>query len=108
MSSKNLKVYLSGAITGTEGYEERFDKAEKYFREKGFDVINPCRVNKQLPDSTTHSEYMEMSLVMIKMADGIALFPDWENSKGANMEKTYAETLNKVVWKIPQTIFGRM
>ena len=103
-----MKVYISGAITGTEGYLQKFAKAEKYFTDKGFTVINPAKISAELPGNTTHAEYMELSLVLLKMADGIALFPDWEHSTGATLEKCYAETMEKTVWFIPQTILEKM
>ena len=101
-----MKVYISGAISGTEGYKDKFHKAENYFKERGFDVVNPCKITDEMPFD--YAERMELCLCMIKHVDGIALFPDWENSKGARLEKNYAETLGKAVWFLPHSLVERM
>ena len=38
-------IYISGPITGTSDYMERFEKAEKELIENGYSVINPAEVN---------------------------------------------------------------
>ena len=45
-----MKIYISGAITGTDDYMERFSKAEKELAEQGYSVVNPAKVNAQLPE----------------------------------------------------------
>ena len=47
------KIYLSGPITGTDDYTERFQKAEKELTRSGFSVVNPASVNSMLPEDTT-------------------------------------------------------
>ena len=42
-------IYISGPITGTPDYMERFEKAEKELTENGYSVINPAKVNAMLP-----------------------------------------------------------
>lgn len=80
------KVYISGAITGTKDYMERFAQAEKELTERGYSVINPAKVNAQLPDDTTYEEYMKMSLAMLDMCDYICMLDGWEKSNGACLE----------------------
>ena len=65
------RVYISGAITGTTDYMERFEKAENYLKSKGFSVINPAKVNAQMPEDTTYEEYMQMSFTMLDMCEYI-------------------------------------
>ena len=81
-----MKVYISGPITGTIDYIERFAKAEDKLAAKGYEVINPARVNSALPRSTTYRQYMDMSLTMLSMCDAIYMLHDWERSKGAQEE----------------------
>lgn len=81
-----MKVYISGPITGTDDYMERFAKAEEYLQSVGFTVINPAKVNSNLPADTTWKQYMEMSIVMLKMCDAIYMLDGWKNSCGANIE----------------------
>ena len=51
-----MKIYISGAITGIDDYMERFAKAEKKLTEQGYSVVNPAKVNAQLPEDTTYEE----------------------------------------------------
>lgn len=85
---KNMvrKVYISGPITGTDDYMERFAAAEKDLTALGCLVINPAKVNAQLPKETTWEEYMQMSFTMLDMCDVIYLLPGWQSSKGAKLE----------------------
>lgn len=85
-----MKIYISGPITGVDGYLERFDLAENALVAAGYEVVNPARVNLYLPESTTHAQYMEMSFVMLEMCDTVFFLEGWENSKGARMEFEYA------------------
>lgn len=85
-----MKIYISGPITGVEGYLKRFDLAENTLVAAGYEVVNPAKVNRYLPESTTHDQYMEMSFVMLEMCDTVFFLEGWENSKGARMEFEYA------------------
>lgn len=86
-----LKVYISGPITGTDDYMERFAKAEYDLRQKGYEVINPAAVNENLPASTTWEQYMEMSLCMLRMCNAIYMLKDWRKSAGAAIEHCEAK-----------------
>ena len=58
-----IKIYISGKITGTTDYMKRFESAEKAL--SNYIVINPAKVNAQLPIQTTWEEYMQMSMTML-------------------------------------------
>lgn len=92
-----MKVYISGAITGTDDYMERFAKAEEQLVNDGFIVINPAKVNGQLPKETSYDEYMKMSILMLSMCDAIYMLDGWKNSKGACIEYGYALGTDKVI-----------
>lgn len=85
-----MKIYISGAITGTDDYMERFAKAEKELTERGYSVVNPAKVNAQLPEDTSYEEYMNMCFCMLDMCDVIYMLDGWEKSCGANREYGYA------------------
>lgn len=85
-----MKIYISGPITGTEDYRRRFAKAENALRAAGHEVINPTRVNAELPEGTTYQEYMKMSMCMLDMCDTVFLMDGWEKSRGCNAETAYA------------------
>lgn len=92
-----MRIYISGAITGTNDYMERFARAEEELAERGYSVVNPAKVNAQLPEDTIYAEYMKMSLCMLDMCDGIYMLESWGNSKGALLEYNYAVTVGKTV-----------
>ena len=47
-----MRVYLSGAITGTDDYMERFARAQMLLQNEGYSVINPALVNSNMPSDT--------------------------------------------------------
>ena len=92
-----MKIYISGAITGTDDYMERFAKAEKELTENGYSVVNPAKVNAQLPEDTDYEDYMLMSLCMLDMCEAIYMLLGWSVSCGANRELGYAMAKDKVI-----------
>lgn len=93
----DARIYLSGAITGTTDYLDRFENAEKELTEKGYVVINPAKVNAMMPVETTYEEYMKMSMTMLDMCDYIYMLKGWQQSRGANREYGYALGTDKVI-----------
>ena len=91
-----MKLYLSGAITGTDDYMYRFSMAEKSL-EVEHTIINPAKVNAQLPSDTNYEDYMKMSFCMLDMCDGIYLLKGWEKSSGSNRELGYAMAKGKII-----------
>ena len=85
-----MTVYISGAITGTTDYEERFKAAEHQLREEGYDVMNPAAISALLPKGMPWSAYMEVMLPLLKYCDAIYLLKGWHQSSGARIELEYA------------------
>ena len=85
-----MKIYISGAISNTDDFMERFAKAEKELKEQGYSVVNPAKVNAQLPENTSYEEYMKMCFCMLDMCDSICMLKGFEKSCGANRELGYA------------------
>lgn len=92
-----MKLYISGAITGTTDYMDRFCNAQRALEEQGHTVINPADVNSRLPEDTTYEQYMKVCMVLLDMADGIYMLSGWEKSCGANRELGYALAKDMVV-----------
>lgn len=96
-----MKIYISGPITGTDDYMERFQKAEDELAANGHMVYNPAHANSFMPEGTTYDEYMEISFCLLGMADAIYMMDGWEKSKGANMELARAKELGLEVYYQP-------
>lgn len=87
-------VYISGKITGTDDYLQRFERAEKHLNNMNItDVINPAKVNSCLPE-LSYGQYIKMSLCMLEMCDIVYMLKNWENSVGAKLEWEFAKANN--------------
>ena len=93
-----MKIYISGKITETTDYIKRLKKEEKAL--SNYIVINPAKVNEQLPIETTWKEYMQMSMTMLRMCNAVYMLKGWEDSKGARLEYNYAVENNyKIIFE---------
>lgn len=99
-STANMKVYISGKITGVDHYLDNFNKAEKLLKEYGMTVVNPAKVMFELPDDTPRQCYMDMSIAMLKYCDAILMLHGWGQSAGAREEYKYAVKNGKKVFYI--------
>lgn len=81
-----MKIYISGKITGTTDYMERFERAEHELTTRGFEVVNPAKENARLPEGTPWKIYMAESLRLLLYCDAIYLMDGWNDSRGAKIE----------------------
>lgn len=88
-----MRIYISGPMTGTEGYMERFANVEKVLRERNpdADIINPAKVLAPLPEGTSWGQYMDVALSVLRGCDAVFLLKGWEWSKGTQIERLYAK-----------------
>jgi nucleoside 2-deoxyribosyltransferase len=97
-----LNVYLSGPITGTEDFKDRFEfgeiKVNQKFRNTAR-AINPVKIAEQLPENITYEAIMQICFDTINSCDIVLLMPGWEDSKGCNQEYGYAIGIGKEVVK---------
>ena len=95
------RIYISGPMTGIEPreYRRRFREAETILRRHGYGCINPCRVwpcrfpwlyrlmNALLGKRLTYAVILAYDLLLLMTrADGIAMLPGWQASRGAQIE----------------------
>ena len=80
------RVYISGPITGTEDYMERFARAEEWLTEHGYEAVNPAKENAKLPEGTTWKQYMGEALRMLMNCEKIFMLKGWSKSRGATLE----------------------
>lgn len=90
-----MKIYISGAITGTDDYIERFQTVEERLIAEGHQVLNPTSVNSMMPDKTSYEEYMQVCFCLLDMADAIYMMHGWGFSSDAKREWCYAYAKGK-------------
>ena len=93
------KVYLSGPITGTKDYIERFWAAEEKISKAGGWAVNPVTLINEIEVKSkkklSWAECLRYCFDAIEECDSIYMLAGWENSKGAALEFKYAQALNK-------------
>lgn len=87
-----LKIYISGKITGeeTETCKRKFAAMDSKLKKMGVrTVINPMNIG--IPVSWTWEEAMDLCMRILKeKANTIVMLNDWSTSKGAKEEYEYA------------------
>lgn len=87
-------VFISGAITGVEGYRKIFAAAEQWLLEQDCTVLNPA----VLPPSGLEWEaYLRITKPMVREADIVYVLQNWERSRGVKEEVELAERLGKEI-----------
>ena len=95
------RIYLSGGMSGIprSEYRRKFREAERILRRHGYGVINPCRVwacrwpwiyramEWVLGKRLAYAVILAYDLILLMTrADGIAMLPGWQASRGAQIE----------------------
>ena len=82
-------VFLSGLITGVDGYKNRFADAAEVIKALGANtVFNPAA---EIPDSTEREEAMRICLFNLTAHKCVVMLPGWRNSEGACFEYAASE-----------------
>jgi hypothetical protein len=89
-------VYLSGKISGKLKYWYILQAAiwARKLAKQGYNVICPhlCFFY-----GLTYEQYMNNDLRLVELSDAIAMVPNWQTSRGAKIEHSYAQKLGKEV-----------
>ena len=99
--NRKKTAYISGKITGTTDYENRFTNAEKKLKGMRYNVVNPLRRTAHLVGkhktmglpSPEWSDYMKECLQALLFCDTIYMLRGWEDSKDAKLERHVAGVL---------------
>ena len=96
---RHMKIYISGKITGTEDYPERFQRATEAITAKGHEAINPLMLNTILnPWTTSWEQYVLADLGLLRASDAAYFMPGWEESNGARVEYGEAVRMQKRIF----------
>lgn len=89
-----MKVYIAGSITHNPNYKEQFAQAERTLKDAGYEVVNPVK-----PEGNKYKWYIDEGLKQLMQCDAIYLLRNWQQSKGACLEKRYAQTVGLKIYK---------
>lgn len=99
-----MTIYLSGPMTGLPDHNyPAFKAAAERLRAQGALVISPHEIPANCPgcgqDGIPHdwAAHMKADLAALLTCDVIMLLPGWEQSRGAQLEKTVAAAVNMMV-----------
>lgn len=96
-----MKIYIAGKISGLSYSEAvaKFAKAADLLRRLGHEPVNPMEVNGLDGDGKEYpwAEYMKRDIPILLDCDAIYLLPDWQDSKGARLEKYIADELGMLI-----------
>lgn len=96
-------IYISGAITGIDNWENQFDEAEKKIYKdckNPVQVINPRRLSNEvnalfkiLNAIPEYADYLRYDIKKLIDCNTIYMLKGWSKSKGACLEYQIAKTL---------------
>ena len=91
----NMRIYISGAITGDPDFKSKFLAAESMLRLRGYETINPGKLYI-VANGLTWKQYMKVCLKLLRFADGIYMLDGFERSEGAMWEYNRAHLLPNI------------
>ena len=108
-----MRTYLAGPMSGLPEFNyPAFKAATERLRSQGHAVVSPHEIPADCPACANigieHSwaEHMRVDLVALLTCDVIVLLPGWQQSRGAQLEKTVAEAigLSVVYYTLTETL----
>lgn len=95
MKDDKKLIYISGPISGNLYWKSNFIYAGRLVKSrlKDYKAVNPLRFNLAYNPRTTWADQMIVCLRNLEHCDAILMLDGWEKSKGACIEKLFAEKL---------------
>lgn len=83
-----MRLYVIGPVTGRENLNRKaFEDAKEKLWDAGYDVLIPHDV---VPPDATYQQAMRLSIKTMLGCDGVAALTDWDESRGAKLEREVA------------------
>ena len=98
-----MKIYIAGKINGDAEYQEKFRRAQKLLEDQGFVVMSPA----VMPEGMRPADYMRICFAMMDSADVVAFLPDYDQSRGAQLEFDWCQYVGKQTMYLEQMSFWR-
>ncbi len=90
---KKKSAYVAGAITGVEGYKEKFAAAKRELENQGYTVFNPA----ELPQGLKYESYIKICKAIVEEIDVVFMLDNWQSSIGAEEEHIHATKHGKTI-----------
>ena len=88
------RIYISGKMSGDPDYVQKFLNAEYQLTKAEYKTMNPTRF---ISSSANWNRAMRVAIYLMMKCDGVALLPDWKQSKGAKIEERLARDIGMPV-----------
>lgn len=98
-----MKIYISGPITSMPSIEwakEKFDEMEARIIAAGHEAVNPMSLSHDHDKSW--SAYMREDIIALMGCDAVIVLPNWEKSKGCNVELQLALSIDMPCFILPE------
>lgn len=103
-------LYIAGPMTGLPDFNyPAFLDAQDDLRDRGYGTLNPVDSEQNNPTPGKPQSwdwYMRQALAMVLVAEGVAVLPGWECSRGARLEVDVAHALRLPVLPLAQWLGG--
>ena len=93
----NNKIYIAGRVSGIkyETAKKNFSKYERYWRSRGYEVVNPIKLCKR---EWGWWRCMDVCLRHLLKCSYAYFMPNYVYSKGARIELFFAKLLRKTIY----------
>lgn len=92
-----MRAFISGPITGTQDFRERFREAAERLNRLGVTYCNPGELYKSMPDAS-HADYVEVCKRMLCTCDFVVVLPGFADSEGCREEFRLAKKLGLPIY----------